>query len=66
MLNYPNLKPNYRAFIGLGVSFIAAGIASSVTGLIALGFIFMLLGVVKKRRTTGEIYRLYAPVPINP
>jgi len=51
MSNNSNRKPNYRAFIGLGVTFIAVGIASSVEGLIAVGFIFMILGIVKKRRT---------------
>jgi hypothetical protein len=48
--------PNYRALMGVGITFIAAGIATDVDGLMAVGFIFIILGIVK-RNGDGESNR---------
>jgi hypothetical protein len=42
---------NYQALVGLGVVFVAAGVATSTEGLMGLGVIFMILGVVKRDET---------------
>lgn len=51
-------RPNYRAFIPIGVTFLGAGIVFLLTlnnwvgiGSIAVGIIFFVVGIVKYRGT---------------
>jgi len=55
-LKMKNQKPNYKAFIPIGIAFMGAGITFMVAvnpgvgaGLIAIGVAFMVIGVRRSR-----------------
>jgi len=53
-------KPNYKAFIPVGITFLGAGVALMAAvnpgvgaGLIGMGIIFIILGVKNKEKDAG-------------